>query len=202
MKLPLGVLTALVFGAAAHGGNAMLTVQTQNTLTAIDAVPTPFEIDQGFVDPTNALANLASIATDPTATAVAPDGVGIRIRALHALASYCTAPCADGYPAHQALVQFITANHDDSAGTTIVKLRGAIEALWPHRVGTDLYLLVSLLSHPSRDVRAATAHALRDLCNTQAIAPLRTQQGQETSDQVKLAISEALRVLSQPSPCQ
>lgn len=199
---PTVVLAALAFAASAHGTTAMLTVQVQNTLTAIDAVPTPAEIDQGFVDPTSALASLAEIATDPTTTAVATDSVGMRVRALHALSSYCTTPCADSDPAHQALVQFITANNTDQTGATLVMLRGAIEALGPQRVGTDLDLLVSLLSHPSRDIRAATAHALRDLCNTQAIEPLRTQQGQETSDQVKLAISEALRVLSQPSPCQ
>ena len=197
MKWPgTAIIGAIAFATAAHGGSIMLSAQAQNTLTAIDAVPTPAEIDQDFNDPTMALTSLASIAEDPGTD------VGIRIRTLHALTGYCTAPCADSDTAHQALVQFITANQSDPAGTTIVMLRGAIEALGPQRVGTDLDLLVPLLSHPSRDIRAATAHALRDLCNTDAITSLRTQQGQETSDQVRLAISEALRVLSQPSPCE
>jgi HEAT repeat protein len=63
-------------------------------------------------------------------------------------------------------------------------------------------LLESLLQHSSRDVRAATVHALRDLCNTQAIGALRAQQENETSDQVRQAITEALRILGQPEPCQ
>jgi len=81
-------------------------------------------------------------------------------------------------------------------------LRAAIEALGPQRVGNDLALLVGQLASPSRDIRAAVAHSLRDLCNTQAIGPLRQQQQAESSDQVKQAITEALRVLGQGSPCQ
>jgi hypothetical protein len=187
-------LAAFAFAATARGSEA-LSIPIQNTLTATDTVPTTSEIDTVFTDHATALSSLSSIAQDPGTD------VGIRIRALHALTNYCTAPCADADAAHQALVQFIMASAGDQTGTTIVMLRGAIEALGPQRVGTDLPLLVPLLAHPSRDIRAATAHALRDLCNTQAITPLRTQLGSETTDQVRLAISEALRILGQPSPC-
>jgi hypothetical protein len=192
MKIGLAALAALALGATAHGDGAQLSTQATNVLTAMDVVPTPTELDSDFTDPLDSLASIAQGSGND---------VGVRIRALHALASYCTAPCDNTDIAHVALVDFITANSPNQDGTTIVMLRGAIEALGPQRVGTDLPLLVPLLSHPSRDIRAATAHALRDLCNTQAITPLRTQQAQESSDQVKLAISEALRVLSQPSPC-
>jgi HEAT repeat protein len=201
-RVPLAALAALAFGAAAHGDTPVLTVQIQNTLTALDAVPTTAEIDSDFTDPGTALTSLSDIAVDPSATTGLPDGTGIRIRTLHALSSYCTSPCGSGDPAHVALTEFIKTNEDDQTGTTIVMLRGAIEALGPQRYANDLSLLEPLLSHPSRDIRAATAHALRDLCNTDAITPLRVQQAQESSDQVRLAISEALRVLSQPSPCQ
>jgi hypothetical protein len=192
MKTGLAAIAALALGTTAHGDGAQLSMQATNILTAMDVVPTPTELDSNFTDPLDSLASIAQGSGID---------VGVRIRALHALASYCTAPCNTTDTAHVALVDFITANEPNQDGTTIVMLRGAIEALGPQRVGTDLPLLVPLLSHPSRDIRAATAHALRDLCNTQAITPLRTQQAQESSDQVKLAISEALRVLSQPSPC-
>jgi HEAT repeats len=192
MKLQLALLAAFVCGATAHGDSTNLTMQATNVLMAMDVVPSTTELGANFADPLDSLAAIAQgSAID----------VGVRIRALHALASYCTAPCNTTDTAHEALVGFITANSPNQDGTTIVMLRGAIEALGPQRVGTDLTLLEPLLSHPSRDIRAATAHALRDLCNTQAITPLRAQQAQESSDQVKLAISEALRVLSQPSPC-
>jgi hypothetical protein len=192
MRKELVALAALALATTAHGDGAQLSTQATNALTAMDTVPTPTELDSDFTDPLDSLAEIAQGSGND---------VGVRIRALHALASYCTAPCNNTDTAHVALVDFITANEPNQDGTTIVMLRGAIEALGPQRVGTDLPLLVPLLSHPSRDIRAATAHALRDLCNTQAITPLRTQQAQESSDQVKLAISEALRVLSQPSPC-
>ena len=195
-------LGALAFAAAAHSDTPVLTVQIQNTLTAMDSVPTPAEIDSDFTDPSTALSSLADIADDPSTTVGLPDGIGIRIRTLHALSSFCTSPCDGSDAAHLALTQFITDNENDQTGTTLVMLRSAIEALGPQRVGTDINILQPLLSHPSRDIRAAVAHALRDLCNTDAIMALRSQQAQETSDQVRLAISEALRVLSQPSPCQ
>ena len=192
MRLELFALAALALGTTAHGDTAQLSMQATNILMAMDVVPTPTELGSSFTDPLDSLAQIAQGSSND---------VGVRIRALHALSSYCTAPCDGSDTAHVALVDFITANAPNEDGTTVVMLRGAIEALGPQRVGTDLALLVPLLEHPSRDIRAATAHALRDLCNTQAITPLRTQQAQESSDQVKLAISEALRVLSQPSPC-
>ena len=77
-------------------------------------------------------------------------------------------------------------------------LRGAIEALGPLRVDTDLVLLEPFLLSLSRDIRAAAAHAMRDLCNSQAITPLRQQQEHEDTEQVRLAITDALRVLAQP----
>jgi len=189
------VLALLAFAATAHGTSVVLSMQQQNTLTPIDSVPTTSELDALFPDAGSALDGLALIAQDSTTD------VGIRIRALHALTQYCAAPCADGDPAHQALVQFIVNNQTDATGTTSVMLRSAIEALGPQRVATDLTLLEGLLDHPSRDIRAATAHALRDLCNTNAILDLRIRESIETTDQVRLAISEALRVLGQPSPC-
>jgi HEAT repeat protein len=93
-----------------------------------------------------------------------------------------------------------------------VILRAALEAIGPQRatddpipppVGDppDEVLLVSHLSSLSRDVRAAAVHGLRDLCNTQAIAPLSQLQSTEPTAQVLQAITEALRVL-RTDPCQ
>ena len=45
--------------------------------------------------------------------------------------------------------------------------------------------------------RLRPIRALRDLCNSSAVFPLRTRYTAETTDQVKLAISEALRILGQ-----
>jgi HEAT repeat protein len=80
-------------------------------------------------------------------------------------------------------------------------LRAAVEALGIARTGNpdDVPRLVPYLDHPSRDIRAATARALRDMCNTGAIVPLRTRYQNEQVDQVRLAISTALRDLGQCS---
>jgi HEAT repeats len=186
---------AIAFAATAANGSTQLPLPIQNALTPIDTVPTPDQLDTVFVGHQSALQNLSMIAGD--------DGtnVGIRLRAIHALSKYCVSPCADTDMAHQALTAIISANAGEQTGAGVVMLRGAVEALGPQRVGTDLPLLVPLLDHTSRDVRTAAAHALRDLCNTQAINPLRVRYQHEATDQVRLAISEALRILGQ-GPCQ
>ena len=194
------ILLAVCAGAATSArGSTELTQQVQNVLSTMDIVPTQVELDNAFIDHASALAGLVVIANE--------NGIdyGIRLRAIHALSKYCAAPqCVDSDLAHQTLVDVIKANNDSqiTSGTPIVMLRGAVEAIGPQRVGTDLTLLAPLLAHSSRDIRAATAHALRDLCNTEAINALRTQQQNETSDQVRQAITEALRILGQPQPCQ
>ncbi|CAN5644950.1 hypothetical protein BH11MYX1_BH11MYX1_28860 [soil metagenome] len=192
------VLLALLVGvAAAAEGSPPLSAQIQNVLTPIDSVPTQLQLDTAFSDHSQALQGLVGISGDDATD------TGIRLRAIHALTKYCAAsPCVDSDLAHQALVGIIQATRDKLVGANVVVLRGAIEALGPQRVGNDLTLLVPLLEHQSRDVRAATVHALRDLCNTQAINPLRALLQHETTDQVRLAISEALRILGQPQPCQ
>ncbi len=87
-------------------------------------------------------------------------------------------------------------------GGQLLTLRAAIETLgqlkWNHPA--TFTVIEGFLDHPNRDVRATTALALRDLCNSSAIQPLRTRLQHEATGQVQLAISAALRVLGQP-PC-
>ena len=186
------IVLVVAFGALASG-DSQLPQQVQNALTSIDTVPTQTELDQVFGGA--ALANLTTIAQDVSAD------VGIRLRAIHALAKYCGAvPCPTNDPAHQALSTLIAGTADQHVGSGLLILRSAIESIGVLQVQTDLGILLPLLDHPSRDIRTSTAHALRDLCNTQAVTPLRFRYQHEATDQVKLAISEALRILSAP-PC-
>ena len=55
---------------------------------------------------------------------------------------------------------------------------------------------MGFLENSSRDIRVTTAQALRNLCNTEAIAPLAARLGHEPIEQVRLAISAALRDLN------
>jgi hypothetical protein len=205
-------LVLALFAGGVAAGSTDLPDNVQLALTLIDSVPSQVQIDSTFTDHTSAALGLAAIATDAGATD--PASRNARLHAISALATYCASPCEALDPAHVALRTIITNTTGVATGFDAVVLRAAIEALGPQRalagVGSgsdadpdaDLKLLVPQLQNPSRDIRAAVAHSLRDLCNTNAIVPLRQQQQAEPSDQVKQAITEALRVLSQGSPCQ
>lgn len=200
------VITAVLLTAAVAlaTGSTNLPVQVQNTLTTIDVVPTKQQIDSAFGSEQTALQNLTAIAADSD-----PDSVGIRLRAIHALAKYCgtppSVPCAADDVAHQTVVLVIAelkASATPEAplkGSHVLILRAAIETLGMMKVAADVSILAPLLEDPSRDIRAAAARGLRDLCNPQAITPLRERYNSEPTDQVKLAISEALRILAQCS---
>jgi HEAT repeat protein len=184
----------LAAAVAVASGSAQLPLPVQNTLTAIDVVPTKAQLDQAFPSG-EALDGLTTIARDTTSD------IGMRLRAIYALAKYCgdppDTPCAETEVAHQALAELVTEHVEARAGSPVLLLRAAIETLGPLRVQADVTLLLPLLDHASRDIRAATARALRDLCNPQAITPLRVRFDTEPTDQVKLAISDALRILDQ-----
>jgi hypothetical protein len=191
----------VAYAAALATGATVLPEPVQNTLTTIDSVPTKTQLDNVFSG--EALSNLSTIAQDNAAD------IGIRLRAIHALAKYCPAPtapagsvCTTDELAFQGLSALITETREETSGSSVLLLRAAIETIGTLPLDTNVKdqvvsVLIPLLDHQSRDVRAATVRALRDLCNTQAIIPLRARYTAESTEQVKLAISEALRVLGQ-----
>ncbi len=193
------LLTAGV--ALATGTVPSLPTEALNALTSIDTVPTRDQLDTAFqMNGLQPLPTLTDIVTSPDKT-IDASGVdpGIKLRAIHALAKYCTVAtaCTATDAAHQAVVGVIDDTRGAQTGAQVLMLRAAIETIGAMKVSTDAPELQDLLNHPSRDIRAATARALRDLCNPQAITPLRARYSNEMTDQVKLAISEALRILGQ-----
>lgn len=199
------ILLAICVGAIANA-TTELPQSVAAVLTNIDSVPTQTQLDFAFDNHDQATFGLAEIAADVHAD------VGVRMRAIHALSNYCVAPCNHGDTAHLALYDLVRSIGDEGP-QDIVILRAALEAIGPQRATdppppidpdhpTDVQLLLSHLGSLSRDVRVAAVHGLRDLCNTQAITPLRQQQALEPmGGQVYQAITEALRVL-QTDPCQ
>ncbi len=164
-------------------------------LTPIDSQPTTQQLN--LVHNNNeqeALDNLQEIALGDDSV-----DTGVKLRAVRALTQYCKAPCGT-HEAHATLVQLIglPKYRDARAGRDLLVLRATIEAIGVLRVVDDMNFLLPFLQHPSRDIRSATAHALRDLGNTQAITPLRTRYLVEDVPQVQNALSDALRVLGQP----
>ena len=164
-------------------------------LTPIDSQPTTQQLNLVHNNSEQeALDNLQDIALgDDTVD------TGVRLRAVRALTQYCKAPC-DSHEAHGTLVQLIglPKYRDSRVGRDLLVLRATIESIGVLRVVDDMNFLLPFLQHPSRDIRAATARALRDLGNTQAITPLRNRYLVEDVPQVQTALSDALRVLGQP----
>lgn len=195
--LLLAITLALGAGLTASGDVAQLTQPVINALTPIDSTPSSKQLNAVHNnDAQEALANLVAIALSENIDR------GVQLRAVRALPQYCPLPCAPAHDAHATLITLITTPRyqDARVGSELLMLRATIEALGVLRVPDDVNLLVPQLNHPSRDIRAATARALRDLGNTQAIVPLRARYDQDQVDQVKFAISDALRVLGQPVP--
>lgn len=192
-------LGLLLIAAGARGDVPQLTQPIINALTPIDTVPSSAQINRVFNDnPSEALNNLVAFANPQTS--IDP---GVQLRAIRALIHYCaTTPCSSSDTAHTTLLDVEARYRNARAGSDVLLLRAAIESLGVLRVPTDMLTLVPHLQHPSRDIRATTARALRDLGNTGAIPYLRARYNDETEkiDQVRLAISDALRVLGQPVP--
>ncbi|MBL9017895.1 MAG: HEAT repeat domain-containing protein [Myxococcales bacterium] len=195
MRLP-ATLGLLLLAAGVRAEVPQLTQPIINTLTPIDTLPSSEQINQAFDDdPSVALATLIQLA-NPSAVV----DRGVQLRALRALIHYCATPCTLADPAHQTLRAIEARYHEARAGSDLLMLRAALESLGVLRVPDDVFLLEAHLQHPSRDIRATTARALRDLGNTHAIPFLRARYADEEFDQVRLAISDALRVLGQPVP--
>lgn len=189
-----GLGVALLCALPARGDQIELTKEVVHAMTPIDTVPTKDEIEDIF--PTNTVSQLAGIAQD------AGVDFGVRLRAIRALSQFCISPCAGTQP-HQTLVGLLAGiNPSEQTGSNVLLLRAVIESLGVAKSGdsADVTRLTPYLDHPSRDVRAATAFALRDLCNQAAVTPLRNRYNVEIGAsgvaQVRLAIADALRDLT------
>lgn len=179
----------------AHGEQQTLAPSVMHALTPIDANPTKEELVRIF--PQDAVTQLAQIARDPAAD------FGVRLRAIRSLPHFCPATSCDNALPHDTVVALIEGiSPTDHAGRTILLLRAAIETLGVTRSGdpNDVTLLLPFLRNTSRDIRAATARALRDLCDPRAMPELRSRQQLETVPQVHEALDEAVRDLAQCSP--
>jgi HEAT repeat protein len=161
-----------------------------HAMTPIDSLPTKDEIIRVF--PSNTAAQLVDVAKNTA------NDFGVRLRAIRALPQFCLPSCAAS-PTYASLLELLhSVPPTDPDGKTILLLRATIEAIGVAKINdpdvVDDHLL-AFLDNPSRDIRAATAFALRDLCLPNAILPLRAKYNSELVPQVRLAISAALRDL-------
>lgn len=197
-----GLLLLVALCALPVQGDALiegLSAAELHALTPIDTLPTRAALDGVLQapDPPQRILRLKEIAMSPTID------FGVRLRAIRALPHYCGTMCrsdgiATGDPAHLSVRKvFEGLDTSDHSGQAILRLRATIEALGATRSGLsqDVAVIVPFLDYSSRDIRVTAARALRDLCNPLALVPLRARYQQEQVDQVRLAISTALRDL-------
>ena len=192
------ILVVSLCALPALGEETQLTSDVLHTMTPIDTVPTKADIQN--ILPQNTATQLAGIAQDGNVD------FGVRLRAIRALPQFCPASCAGAVP-HQTLVALLAGvNPSEQQGQPVLLLRAIIEALGVAKSGdaADVGRLTPFLDNSSRDIRSATAFALRDLCNQAAVTPLRNRYNVEMAangvPQVRLAISEALRDLGTCTP--
>jgi hypothetical protein len=189
------VIVVLGLGAlSAHGDSIQLAPSVMHAMTPIDSVPTKEELVALF--PQNTATQIAAIAQDTNVD------FGVRLRAIRALPQFCLPSCAGTAPHASLRALLASVPPADQTGTSILLLRATIEAIGVSKSTDpdDVTKLAPFLDNPSRDLRAATAYALRDLCNQLAVVPLRQRYDTEMKPggipQVRLAISAALRDLA------
>ena len=196
MRLQLASCAVLLCALPASGDSSLLNPRQVTALMSIDAVPSVSGLNDAFDNLQNALASLQQLARDPAIE------LGIAIRAIRALPAYCPPlpqSCGTGTGVHETLIWLI----DDYQALPqpgpqdLLRLRAEVEALGAtHTVlDPDVDLLLPLLAHPSRDVRATVVAALRSSCNARATAALKALDLDEPSMQVRFAILSALQDL-------
>jgi hypothetical protein len=193
MKRVAGILAiaALCALPAAHGDSIQLTTNVLHAMTPIGSTPTKTDIINIFPEQ-DPIVELTKIAHN--------NGVdfGVRLRAIRALPEFCLPSCANTVPYQSLKTLLASIVPNPQEGTSILLMRATIESIGIAKSGlvSDVALLVPYLASTSRDIRATTAYALRDLCQPTAIDGLRTAYNAETVTQVRLAISTALRDLA------
>jgi len=194
MRLGLVSCAAVLCTLPAYGEPTTLPQSVVNALTPIDSVPSKSALNDAF-PPQAALENLLTIALNRTGD------LGIELRAIRALPSYCPPTpqlCGTGTAIHDSLVALIVS--EQAAQRTpqdLLRLRAAVEALGQTRTGlaSDVDTLMPMMTSASRDLRATVVRALVNVCNKQAIAPLNKSYATERVAQVKAEIYAAIQDL-------
>ncbi len=163
-------------------------------LSGVDFVPQKGDLD--IILGASAPEDLISIAENPS------EDPGVRIRAYRALAHY------PGVATKEALASAIREHSDgeDSDGTPValasigvdtILLRAAMTSLATIAGADAVDRIQEMLNHDSRDVRAAAARALAVTGSADALPYLYERRDIEQVMQVRFAIEEAIRILTE-----
>ena len=153
-------------------------------LSSFEALPTRQQLESLFPNsPTNRLMQIIT-STSTTLTA------GVRLRAIRALGQL-----PETLEVRTALLQLLAQYATAYDGIDLLYLMAIVETIGQLGTADEVDAVVSLLPHPSRDIRIAAARALRLMGNVAAVTPLRNRGRDELVESVKLEISETLQVL-------
>lgn len=158
-------------------------------LTGISFTPSRSNID--LVMGNAALEDLILIAQDESPNA----DIGLRIRAYRALGVYETSD--NRQLAVVALREAVLKYTDSDQGEGVLYLRASMLSLAQLAREQSVNDIINLLSHESRDIRAASAQALGITGSSLGVQALRDQALIEDKTQVKLAIEDALFELTE-----
>lgn len=155
-------------------------------LSAFETLPTGDQLRELLPNsPEGRLLSLVQ-GTEPEVT------VTVRLRAIRAMGQLDPSP-----QVASALAALLAQYHDHRVGTGIFYLIATIEALGHVGSLVELPVVLSALSHSSRDVRVAVVRALRVLRLPQAAPALEEHLTREMEEAVKNEITETLQVLKQ-----
>jgi hypothetical protein len=180
MRTRLAAIAALLCAMPAGGQPVALPREAIDALAPFDSVPPTSVLNKVFPMP---LVDLGTIALDPV------QDLGITLRAIRALPSYCPAPpqvCDSTAEAHQTLISLIdafrTAFQTETTPQNLLRLRAAVEALGATRSGlkadADLLTLLEtqldaqLRQLGARDLHVIVLRAVHSICNVQTLDPL------------------------------
>ena len=178
VAIALGALIALSTTIAAQ----VLDDPVEELLSGVDSVPSRTELDDAAG--TDAEAELLVLAAEGSSA-----DTGIRIRALRALAMY---PSTES----QTTLSTVIETRAGGGGVDTLYLRAAMRSLAVIATTDAVDTIAALLTHDSRDVRAAAARALAITGSPAAVPLLRDRLGVEPTLQVRLALSAAIRELT------
>lgn len=178
-------LLALALPARGDGSASPQLTPVINVLSSIDTPASLPALTPSFSSAAEAQANLGAIARD------ASKDTGLRIRAVRAMAGYCTdLPCAGAdSTVHVDLRQIIDgylANPGPSPADLML-MRAAVESLGAAHavIDDDVSPLLALLAHPSRDVRATVVRALATTCLQRVLDAVIALKKTEPTGQVR-----------------
>lgn len=177
MKKLMSLIALIVVGTFGYSE----IVEDSGIFEGFDEIPHQSDIEQEFGE------NSSSVLIDVITQSEDP---GLRLRAVNALSGF------EDDRVEETLITLINQTSSASSGTDVLYTRAALVSLAERSPQRALPIVITLLEHPSVDVRASAAIAAQEM--DAAIVPaLRTRLSHETNSLVSWHLQVAIAELSE-----